>query len=311
MWAAIASLLWTGAVTVLPASSACPSGQAISAELEHLGVLAELAELGSAEVAVEGASMRVVFRGRDGAVLGVREVAAPTTCHERAATAAVFIAAWVGDWSMPDQAPASAGVPAQLFPLPSTTPMPLPPSVTKPVTPTELARRPRVEVAGWVLATNDGDASAVGAGLFAAYRFARRATAAALIETTGERDIAVGPAVAAYRISRLGMGACVLRTWGPLFFDAGIFPELTMLTSRGTKQLDVGYSVTTWGAAMDLRVRLGLSAGRIAPFLFMAGSGTLPAQKLTLEGDAQAETTLSRWSYGAGVGLAILFGANE
>jgi hypothetical protein len=168
-----------------------------------------------------------------------------------------------------------------------------------------------VEVAGWVLATNDGDATAVGAGLFAAYRFARRAAAAALIETTGERDIAVGPAVAAYRISRLGVGACVLRTWGPLFFDAGIFPELTMLTSRGTKRLDVRYSVTTWGAAMDLRVRLGLSAGRIAPFLFMAGSGTLPAQKLTLEGDAQAETTLSRWSYSAGVGLAILFGANK
>jgi hypothetical protein len=102
-----------------------------------------------------------------------------------------------------------------------------------------------------------------------------------------------------------------LRTWGLLFFDAGLFPELTMLTSRGTKKLDVGYSVTTWGAAMDLRVRLGLSIGRIAPFLLLGGSGTLPAQKLTLEGAPQAETTLSRWSYSAGVGLAFLFGANE
>ena len=161
------------------------------------------------------------------------------------------------------------------------------------------------------MATSDGDATAIGAGLFAGYRFARRVAAAALVETTAEREFAVGPAVAAYRISRLGLGACVLRTWGPLFFDAGMFPELTMLTSRGTKQLDVGYHVTTWGAAMDLRVRLGLAASRITPFLFMAGNGALLAQKLTLEGDPQAETTLSRWSYSAGVGLALLFGANE
>ena len=362
MLAVIASLLSSGAVTVLPASSACPSEQTITAELDHLGVLTALAEIGSPEVAVEGARMRVVFRGRDGAVLGVREIAAPTTCHERASTAAVFIAAWVGDWSMPlaklpspenlavtpatmDQAPASAGVarpvdasvptaersktetvpplapslasppadgvpPAQLFPPPSTPPSQSPPPTAKPVTPAGLTRRPRVEVAGWAVATNNGDATAIGAGLFAGYRFAGRVAAAALVETTGEREIAVGPAMAAYRISRLGLGACVLRTWGPLFFDAGIFPELTMLTARGTKQLNVNYPVTTWGAAMDLRVRLGLSAGRIAPFLFMGGSGALPAQKLTIEGATQT-TTLSRWSYSAGIGLAFLFGAYE
>ena len=200
--------------------------------------------------------------------------------------------------------------PAQLFPSPSTPASPSPLVAAETATPTGLAHRPRVEIAGWALATNDGDATAIGAGLFTGYRFASRVAAAALIETTREREIAVGPAMASYRISRIGLGACILRTWGPLFFDAGIFPELTMLTARGTKKLDVGYSVTTWGAAMDLRVRLGLSAGRIAPFLFMGGSGALPAQKLTLEGAPQT-TTLSRWSYSAGIGLAFLFGAYE
>ena len=344
MLAAIAGLLWSGAVTVLPASSICPSEQAITAELEHLGVLAALAEIGSPEVAVEGARMRVVFRGRDGAVLGVREVEAPTSCHERATTGAVFIAAWVGDWTMPGYTPASAEVvervdrsvpaversrtetmplpalslasppavevpPAQVSPPPSTSQSPH--LAAKPVHPTGPARRHRVEVAGWALATNDGDATAIGAGLFAGYRFAKGVSAAALVETTREREIAVGPAVAAYRISRLGVGACVQRTWKTLFFDAGIFPELTILTSRGTKQVDVGYSVTTWGAALDLRVRLGLSAGRVAPFLFVGGSGVLPAQKLTLEGAPQAAAMLSRWSFSAGVGFAFLFGANE
>jgi len=167
-----------------------------------------------------------------------------------------------------------------------------------------------MEIAGWALATNDGDATTMGAGLLAGYRFARRVAAAALVETTAEREVAIGPAVAAYRTSRLGVGACVMGTRGRLYLDAGVFPELTMLTARGTKRLNVGYVVTTWGIAMDLRVRLGLSVGRITPFVFMGGSGGLPAQQLTLEG-APGAKTLSRWSFSAGIGLAILVGAKE
>jgi hypothetical protein len=44
-----------------------------------------------------------------------------------------------------------------------------------------------VEIAGWALATNDGNATTIGAGLFAGYRFAKRVAAAVLVETTGER----------------------------------------------------------------------------------------------------------------------------
>jgi hypothetical protein len=161
------------------------------------------------------------------------------------------------------------------------------------------------------LETSDGDATTAGAGLLAGYRFARRVAVAALVEATGEREVPVGSAVAAYRTYRLGVGASVLRTWGPLFLDAGIFPELTRLTVSG-KQVHVPHSVTTWGAELDLRVRLGVSVGRIVPFLFVGGSGAARAQHLTLDGaPAQDSATLSRWSYSAGVGLAFLFGGYE
>ena len=353
----------------------CPSEQAVAAELERLGAAAALAELGSPEVTIEGTRMRVFFHGRDGSILGVREVIAPATCDERASIAAVFIAAWVGVWPVPltkasppetatsvpartyaappgagmaepmdpgiqreresphdvnAPSPQDAGAPAEM-PLSPTVPPPPPPASlpvaepapTRPLParaePPHLAAksvtrvgqgRPRAEVAAWALETNDGNATTVGGGFLAGYRFARRIAVAALLEATGEREIAVGPGVAAYRPYRLGVGASILRTWGLLFLDGGIFPEWTMLTLRGGGQLHIGHKVTTWGAEIDLRVRLGLSVGRIAPFLFLGGSGALFPQKLTLDDD-QRNTTLSRWSGSAGVGMAFLFGRHE
>ena len=166
-----------------------------------------------------------------------------------------------------------------------------------------------MEVGAWALGTYDGDATTMGVGVFALHRWARGVGAAVLAETTGERELPVGPAVAAYRTSRLGLGASVLRSWGPVFLDAGIFPELTLLTVHG-KQLTIARSVTTWDAALDMRVRLGLSAGRIAPFLFLSGCGALRAQNLTLEGNP-ASRTLSRWTVNAGVGLSFRFGDSK
>ena len=95
----MASLLWAGTVVVLPTGTTCPSGDAIAAEIDRLGVVAALAALGSPEVTVKDASMHVVLRGRDNSMLGARDVAAPEACHERATVAAVFIAAWVGEWT--------------------------------------------------------------------------------------------------------------------------------------------------------------------------------------------------------------------
>jgi hypothetical protein len=158
--------------------------------------------------------------------------------------------------------------------------------------------------------THDGAAGTFGAGLFAAYAIADALTVAALLETTGTREAAVGPVVATYRTSRLGVGASVRRRWGRLLGDVGIFPELTVLAASG-QPLAVPRSVTSWGAAMDVRGRLGLAFGRFLPFLFAGASGALRAERLTLDDDATDTTTLSRWNFSAGAGLAILLGAKE
>ena len=83
----------------MPTGTTCPSGDAIAVELDRLGAVAALTALGSSEITVKDASMHVVLRGRDGSMLGAREVAAPEACRERATVAAVFIAAWVGEWT--------------------------------------------------------------------------------------------------------------------------------------------------------------------------------------------------------------------
>jgi hypothetical protein len=76
----------------------CPSPDAVAAELERLGTAAAVAAVGTPEIQVDGARMRVALRGLDGNVSGVREVAAPASCAERASVAAVLVSAWVGAW---------------------------------------------------------------------------------------------------------------------------------------------------------------------------------------------------------------------
>ena len=361
------SLLWAGAITVLPAGTACPSGEAVAADLDRLGASAALAALGSTEVTVEDAKMRIVLRGRDGSIIGAREIAAPKACHERASVAAVFIAAWVGAWSTkllpnlrppnpksattaattasgaerprtklagrtsaggrsrdstpPANTPLSASTPppgpAPLLPQsPPPEPFPLPTSSSSPSLPSPSAvvvagpkRAPSIEVAGMAFGTHDGDAGAFGGGVSAAYRIGDTLSVAALLETTGERERTLGPVVASYRTSRLGLGVSMLRRSGRLFGDAGLLPELTMLTASGSP-LVVPRTVTTWGAAVELRFRLGLALGRYVPFLFAAGSGALRAEQLKLD-DRTESATLSRWDLSAGAGLAIFLGKSE
>jgi hypothetical protein len=344
MLGALATLLSAVAATVLPTSAACPSADSVAAELDRLGAFAALAALGTPEVTIEGAKMHVVLRGHDGSILGSREVAAPEACHERAAVAAVFVAAWVGAWSTQPMsnfpspnsttaAPATgvskpretavqaAGkLATPTLPTPSTAPSTTPPT-TPPRPPARVSSRsteatirtshaPMVEVAGLAFGTHNGDAGTFGAGVFASYAIGDAMAVAMLLETTGERQTAVGPVIATYRTSRLGVGVSVRRRWGRWFGDAGLFPELTVLTANG-QPLVIARSVTTWGAALDVRGRLGLVFGRFVPFLLAGGSGALRAESLTLDDYPQASTTLSRWNLSVGAGLAVFFGAKE
>jgi hypothetical protein len=82
-----------------PARAAeCPSTAALAAQLERLGTARAVAAVGTPEIQVSGARMRVGLRGLDGVLSGVREVVAPASCAERASVAAILVSAWVGAW---------------------------------------------------------------------------------------------------------------------------------------------------------------------------------------------------------------------
>jgi hypothetical protein len=335
---------------VLPTGTICPSADAIATELDRLGATAALAALGSPEVTVKDTKMHVVLRGQDGSMLGARDVAAPEACNERATVAAVFIAAWVGEWTTAPMAdsqnstlaasnrkPLSSSVPRpppRTLDSTSRTSLPLreqvelakaddskPPDAkatasstkesapeTTPIVPASRKLKPetRGEVAALGFGTHDGDAGTFGAGVSVGYRPAGALALAALFEGTGERERTLSPGLAAYRTFRLGVGAGMLRRWGQVFGDVGIFPELTLLTLSG-KQLQSGRAATAWGAAADLRARFGFTWGRFAPFLLAGASYALRGERLTLD-DRSQSITLSRWNVSAGAGLAFLFG---
>jgi len=94
---AFLTTLLATAISVVPASE-CPSSAAIASELERLGALAALEQVGAAEIAVEQAWLRIEIRDQRGIVLGGRRVSAPADCAARASLAAVLIAAWTGEW---------------------------------------------------------------------------------------------------------------------------------------------------------------------------------------------------------------------
>ena len=313
----LASLLLAATAGVSPEVSDCPSRGAVASELDRLGASTAIAALGSPEVAIVGKTMRVVLRGRDGSVIGAREVTAPNTCQERASVAAVFMAAWAGVWSTVSQ-PAGrvnsspgpgTGAPLRPVQVSSLRVPASPPRGPEHTMPKQPNPGPTVEVAGLIFGTHDGNTAALGGGVLAGYHLGETLAVSALVETVTARQAALGPGLADYRISRLGIGVDVTRRWERVFVEVGLVPELTMFTGSGQRLL-TAHSATTWGAALDLRGRLGLAFGRLVPFLFAGGSGMLRAERLTLDGSAQ-NTTLSRWSVSAGVGLAFLFGRNE
>ena len=140
-------MLLAWAVTVSPMGTTCPSRDAVAAELDRLGAVAALANLGSPEITVKDTKMRVVLRGRDGSTLGTREVAAPEDCNERATVAAVFIAAWVGAWTTTPLDEAQA---VKLDVNPAVFPSSLPPPRARaadPASPTSLPLREQGEAA--------------------------------------------------------------------------------------------------------------------------------------------------------------------
>jgi len=92
---ALVAFGWAGdvvaAVSVFPGDG-CPAREAIDTNLESLGALVLLTQLGTAEVRVQEPSLHVSFLDRRGGSLGVRVVKVTSDCGTRATLAAAVIA---------------------------------------------------------------------------------------------------------------------------------------------------------------------------------------------------------------------------
>jgi hypothetical protein len=117
---------------------------------------------------------------------------------------------------------------------------------------------------------------------------------------------------AAYRLYDLGFGPTVWQEAGPIFADLSVLPELTLLTIKARQmvrgELYPGKSLTRWGAAAEARLRVGLVLGPLRPFIFVAGSYTLTAERLTWDVFPEQSMTISRRNVSLGLGLAYCFG---
>jgi hypothetical protein len=174
--------------------------------------------------------------------------------------------------------------------------------------------RPRqrsvVEIGAFGFGIHDGIAGTFGGGVLAGYRLLSWLAIGAWLEGSGEREQAMVRGQAAYHLYDLGVGLTAGETVGPVFVDASVLPELTLLTVEG-KNLNPGRSISRWGAAADGRIRLGLALGAWRPFFFVGASYAFRAERLTLDDYPYEHITLRRGNASYGLGLAYCFGADR
>ena len=273
----------------------CPERHAVEQELDRLGAAPALAQKGTPDISVDDSGMRIVLRGRDGKVLGMREIAAPAACQERAVVAAVVIAAWLGEWSASaPRAAAPAPPPATPVLVRAPAPRPAPPAGPRP--------RPRIDLAAFGSVVHDGNVGTWGAGGELAFGLGDRFSVTAQGHATGERTQPLGPGQAAYQTLGLGAGVSWRRPLGrTLLLDAGAGPEALRTALRGEK-LSAPRDATAWSLAIATRIRLGLRVGSVVPFVYGGAAYALTQAKLTLD-DRRDTLTLSRWNLAAGLGL--------
>jgi hypothetical protein len=295
------ALVFARAILALasPAAAApaptCPERHAVEQELDRLGAAPALAQKGTPDVTVDDSGMRIVLRGRDGKVLGMREIAAPAACQERAVVAAVVIAAWLGEWSASEPR-AAAPAPLPATPVLVRAPAPPPAAATAP------RARPRIDLAAFGSVVHDGDVGTWAAGGELALGLGDRFSVTAQGHATGERTQALGPGQAAYQSLGLGAGVSWRRPLGrTLLLDAGAGPEALRTALRG-ENLSTRRDATAWSLAIDGRIRLGLRLGPVVPFVHGGAAYALARARLTLD-DRPDTLTLSRWNVAAGLGL--------
>ena len=314
--ALLASTLARNAVattTVFP-NDGCPSSDAIDANLEGLGALALLAQLGTAEVRVQEPSLHVFFRDRRGESLGVRVVTATSDCGTRAALAAAVIAAFVGEWAQTKLADAVSRPAAPPTAKPATAPAPQAEahrtqqgepdakarSAAQPASST--ARTWQAELGALAFGIYDGDAGGFGFGARANLNRGAH-MASALVEGSLDRERSLGGGKGAYRFLRAGLGLGVRQQWPSVFWDVTVFPMVERLSLQG-KNVIAPRDATDWGFVLAGQTSLGWNAPRFRPFLFVGASYVIPGQRMTLA-DTNVRVPLSSVNFEAGLGVSF------
>jgi hypothetical protein len=248
-------------------------------ELARMGEQAALAKLGRFEVTGTRRTLSITIRDQADEILGTRQVEAPDDCAQRASLAAVVLAAWAASWGQTTLEPRSAPAP----------------SVHR-----------HFEIAGWASGHHDGDVATFGVGLGAGLQVLANWGLALSAEMLGQRQVGLGPGQATYSSLRIDVAPTWRISHGPLWTDLALGPQLVRLSLAG-KDLGSARNVARWGAAGQVRARVGWSIGPMAFFVSASAGRSFVRDRLTLD-DAPDNTYLSPWDASLGAGLTILLG---
>ena len=299
LWAlALVTSAWGGnavaAVSVFP-DDGCPASDAIDTNLERLGALALLTQLGTAEVRVQEPSLHVSLLDRRGGSLGVRVVTVTSDCGTRATLAAAVIAAFVGEWAQTKLADAVSTPAAPPTANPATATAAQPIALARPTWQAELG----VVTFG----IHDGDAGGLGFGVRA--NLNRGAyMASALVEGSLDREQPLGDGQGAYRFLRAGLGLGVRWQWPSIFWDTTVVPMVERLSLQG-RNVTAPKDVTDWGFVLAGHASLGWNGPRFRPFLFVGASYSMPGQRMTLTDGNVKSVPLSSVNVEAGLGVSL------
>lgn len=263
-------------------ATACPARSDVEAALAQRGEKEAVAALRRSDVTVQGQVLRVTLRDETGTVIGVREVEAPADCAARVSLAAVLLTAWARTWD-------------------KTTLVALPPPKSRVPAPT--GRQIEIGVAAG--GADDGDARALAGALLGGVQIREAWGVTFALETTGWRQVDVGPGVGRYLVSRLGAGPS-FRHGASAWFDVALLPQLTLLVVEG-RGLVSSRTSGLWGAALATRLRAGAAWGASAPFVSLGLSRSVMRETLTLDDD-RSTRALSSWDVNLELGVSWLSG---
>jgi hypothetical protein len=259
---------------------ACPDPDDVATQLSRLGVNQGT----QPEIAITDNRMRVILRGKDGAILGSREVEASTSCHERANVAAVLVATWMGVWP---EARVQAPVPRA----PREAPVPHAPP-------------PRAAFGLSLLSTLDRNGVAWGAGAETMFHLHGPVHAVLAVSATTERAQPIGPAQVGYRRPAVTVGPALALGRGRVRWQMGATGQAGVLLMRG-KGLATVHRTTSaeFGAGAFLRVLL--AGKRFTPFVNLGAGTWFGHQRATLD-DAPDSTLLPRWDAQLALGVCFI-----